>query len=439
MGPVGGSRGRRPLGEGRHRCQRHPPGVDPLRAEPVGQDQGLDLALEDPGAAAYPRGAIRAADLPALRDRVARIPDLKKMVGSPQRRFFTYLAAPDPANGAQLIRDEHSGDANWMGILPKLRTSVGHYLDREGDMGSHTFMHHGNSNVGGAAPLFDVAMSVPEMTPTSAARPWRLYAFCIYKISEPDWLAYGAGFHLGNPNMPTMSLSLLGMAAALIPEHPISAEWMIRSLTGTLAMLRDFVAPGGAWRECPHYQLDGGMAGILHAAPAFRNAGFLDLCQNRNFKATMLYNLQLLTPVDPRFGIRTVPAIGNGTHETTSLYGRMAAGTAASDPAYSRWMQWGWRAVGKIYMYANDEMVCNEDLPAAPPDLSSRHFPGFGSVSGESNLDAPGEALLSLPAASTGKTLVVKTGDREERTSLVRDGQAVKMALPAGRCAFRWE
>ncbi len=358
-------------------------------------DKIKDWTLEwpDPGAEAYPRGAITRAELPALRERAERVPELKALVGSPLKQPFTYLVTQDAAIGDKLVRWDANGDTNWMGILPKLRWSVGCYLDREGDMGIHTFMHHGNGHIMGAAPLFDVAMSVPEMTPEERREARALYAFCMYKLSDPDWLAYGVGFHLGNPNMPTMSLSLIGTGAALIPEHPKAYEWMMRSVSSTLNMLRDFTAPGGAWRECPHYQMDASMSGVLQSAQLFKNAGFMDLYQNPFLKSTMLYHAQIITPVDPRFGIRMMPTLGNTGYENTSLYARMAAGAARTDPDYAAQLQWAWTEMGKPYMYANDEYVINDDLPVKQPDLSSRHFPGFGTVM-RARVGEPDEAYL---------------------------------------------
>ena len=358
-------------------------------------DKIKDWTLEwpDPGATAYPRGAVTRADLPALRERAGRVPELKALVGSPQHQPFTYLVNQDKAIGEKLVRFDANGDTNWMGILPKLRTSVSYYLDREGDMGIHTFMHHGNGHIAGAAPLFDVAMSVPEMTPEERREARALYAFCMYKLSDPDWLAYGAGFHLGNPNMPTMSLSLIGAGASLIPEHPMSYDWMLRSVSSTLNMLRDYTAPGGAWRECPHYQMDASMSGVLQSAQLFKNAGFLDLYQNPFLKSTMLYHAQIITPVDPRFGVRMMPTLGNTGYETTSLYARMAAGAAKADPEYAAGLQWAWQQMAKPYMYPNDEYVLNDDLPAKQPDLSSRHFPGFGTVM-RARVGQPDEAYL---------------------------------------------
>ncbi len=358
-------------------------------------DKIKDWTLEwpDPGAEAYPRGAITRADLPALRERAARVPELKALVGSAQHQPFTYLVTQDEAIGDKLVRFEAGGDTNWMGILPKLRYSAACYLDNEGDMGIHTFMHHGNGHIAGSSPLFDVAMSVPEMTPEERREARALYAFCMYKLSDPDWLAYGAGFHLGNPNMPTMSLSLIGAGASLIPGHPMAYSWMLRSVGSTLNMLRDYTAPGGAWRECPHYQMDASMSGVLQSAQLFKNAGFMDLYQNPFLKSTMLYHAQIITPVDPRFGIRMMPTLGNTGYESTSLYARMAAGSAQTDPEYAANLQWAWQQMGKPYMYPNDEYVLDDDLSAQQPDLSSRHFPGFGTVM-RARVGEPDEAYL---------------------------------------------
>ncbi len=351
------------------------------------------LQWSAPGAEAYPRAFVTAAELPALRERANAIPALQAKVGTPTTQRFTYLVDQDPQVADGLLHNEAGGDSNWMGLLPKLRFYASRYLDLDGDIGPSTHMHRAAGMLMQAAPLYDVAMSIPSMTPEERREAAALYAFLVYKLADPDYLAYGTGFHLGNPNMPTMAVSVLGYSAALIPEHPRAPQWMITSAKGTLDMLRDFTAPGGAWRECPHYQMDASVSGIMQSATVFKNAGFIDLFQNPFFKASMLYHLKLLTPVDPRFGIRTMPAIGNGCNESTSLYGRMAAGTASSDPEYSQWMQWGWKAVGSLYVYRNDEAICDENLPASPPDMRSQHFPGFGAVM-RSHFGDPNETYL---------------------------------------------
>jgi hypothetical protein len=362
---------------------------------PLDKIKDWTLRWNAPGAEAYPRSFVTRDQLPALRARVKQNPELQKLLTSPWRKRFAYMVTQDPKLGDALLHDTANGDGNWMGLLPRLRFFAGIYLDSDGDIGSRTHMHRAAGMLRGVAPQFDVAMSIPEMTAEERREANALYAFLLYKLSDPDYLAYGTGFHLGNVNMPAMAVNVIGYSATEVPEHPNFANWALPSAKATLDILRDYTAPGGAWRECPHYQLDGTIAGVMQSATTYKNSGFLDLYQNPFFKSNMLFNLKLLTPVDPRFGIRTLPAIGNGSYESTSLYGHMAAGTAKSDPEYSKWMEWGWKAVGQpIWMYENDESICDDTLPAAPPDMRSAHFPGFGSIM-RSHFGDPNETYLA--------------------------------------------
>ncbi|MHB9024154.1 MAG: hypothetical protein ACYC7E_08255 [Armatimonadota bacterium] len=348
-----------------------------------------------PDASAYPRGFITPAELPAMRERVNKSADLKAMLNTPWTKRFTYLVTQDGKIGDQLLHDTANNDSNWMGLLPKMRFYTSVYLDWDGDIGPRTHMHRAAGMLMQTAPMYDVAMGIPALTPEERREANALYAFLLYKLADQDYLSYGTGFHLGNVNMPAMALNVIGYSAAMVPEHPRFFDWMTMSSKATVDILRDYTAPGGAWRECPHYQLDGTQAGVMQSATVFKNSGFIDLFRNPYFKSSMLFNLKLLTPVDPRFGIRTIPAIGNEAYESTSLYGRMAAGTASSDPEYSKWMQWGWKAVGSHRMYQNDEIICDESLPASPPDMRSAHFPGFGAIM-RSHFGDPNETYLAF-------------------------------------------
>ena len=359
---------------------------------PLDKIKGWTLQWDGMPPASYPIGHIRRDMLPALRARVEQDADLRSHIDDYNRNLFRYLVHQDPELGRELIRRDE-GDKHRRGLLPTLRQGVGYYLDTEGDLGVHTFMHHGIGLSRSVLDRYDVAMGVESMTADEAREARALYAFLLYKLSDPDWLAYGTGFHLGNPNMPTAALSVLGQGAALIPGHPMSYRWTMRSVQNMTDMLRDYTSPGGAWRECPHYQMDASIRFVIQAADILRNAGFMDLYRNPYLKSTMLYGAQVMTAVDPRLGVRTLPAIGNGSHEPISHFGRMAAGTATSDPEYSSWMQWAWQEMGSLYWHENDELSIDASLPARPPDMSSRHFPGFGTVM-RSHFDDPNETYL---------------------------------------------
>jgi len=347
---------------------------------PLDKILGWTLKWPDPGPQAYPRAWIRREELPALRAKVKAHEEFSGRLGRSTQKPFTYLVNQDPELGKRLWYDEAGGDANWMGILPRLRWVADRYLKEEGDLGIHTMMHHGIGTASGHAAMFDAAMSVPGIPEEDRREARALHAFCTYKLCDPDWLAKESGFHLGNPNMPTAAENSLGFMAALIPNHPEATIWALRTSDHMARMLSDYTAPGGAWLECPHYQMDAAMKAILEAGLPLRNSGFMDIFQNPDLKATMLYVTQILTPVDPRFRVRTIPALGNGSHETSNLFGRMAQGARPHDPEYASWMQWAWKAVGSPITARNDPMVLDPDIPSSPPDMSSRHFPGFGAV-----------------------------------------------------------
>jgi hypothetical protein len=327
------------------------------------------LAYPDPGPGAYPRGYITRAELPKLRERARAVPALRARLERDDG--FRYLVTGDAELGKRLFNR----------CLSDLRSAVEKWLDSQGDLGRSTHMHQGIYFLIHLAPRFDIAMSVPEVSDDERREARALFAFLVYKLADPDWLGEAAGFHLGNPNMPTKALSVIGEAASLIPEHPMADEWRLRSAHNFFDMMRDMVTmPGGAWLECLHYQMDAALNGTLQTAECFQNTGFMDLYDDPRLKQTMLFSASTLTPVDPRWGIRTMPPIGHTGYEQNSLYGRMAAGTADTDPEYSRWMQWAWEACGSPFKEHNDELIIAPELPASPPDMSSKHFPGFGSV-----------------------------------------------------------
>jgi hypothetical protein len=62
-----------------------------------------------------------------------------------------------------------------------------------------------------------------------------------------------------------------------------------------------------------------------------------------------------------------------------------------------------------------------------------------GRVGGESGLPQPGEAMLTLPAATPAAAAMIIGAGKESRVALTRDGQTVRLPLPAGRCTFRLE
>lgn len=210
------------------------------------------------------------------------------------------------------------------------------------------------------------------------------------------------GLSSANPNMTSMIRLPLGLLGMYLKGHPSAAEWEGQAVTELEHEVANWIAPGGAFIECPGYQ-QASIDGMLLMATALRNVGGKDYLVDPRFKATMEYYGFLLTPPDVRFPPRltdqlstftvpglpppaTLPTIGDTP--VGSLYpfhGWMAQANAATDPAYSKRQQFYWK-LQNFHLNSGNRAkgftvaLNNVELPAEPPKELSRGFPSFGSV-----------------------------------------------------------
>lgn len=57
-------------------------------------------------------------------------------------------------------------------------------------------------------------------------------------------------------------------------------------------------------------------------------------------------------------------------------------------------------------------------------------------IAGEANFCSPGEVRLAVPKGGTASTVQVVTDNASRHVPLTRDGDALRIRLPAGRCRF---
>ncbi|OPZ84813.1 MAG: hypothetical protein BWY76_01692 [bacterium ADurb.Bin429] len=362
-------------------------------------DKYKDWILDWPGADAdvYPRMFVAPGQLETVRERALAYPPIKARLGAHTAKPLTYLVTGNEAMGRQLYDAPQGGDYNWMGQMLRMQTDVTEWLEGEGDTGTAMHNLHGQIRIRGNALRYDAAGAVKELTPAERRRLRALMAFEAHKAADLDWVPFGTGFHLGNPNMPTAVAATIGLCGAALPSHPYAGEWMDRAYRYIRDTLNGFVAPGGAWNECPHYQMDASLQQILQLATALKNTGYADLYREPKLKATMRYAAEIWTPVDTRTGYRVMPSIGHSGLESTALFGWMAAGTRDSDPGFAAEQQWMWANGGKLMNYPFDELVIDPAAPTQAPAFISRNFPGFGVIL-RSGAPAPDETYLSFRA-----------------------------------------
>ncbi|MHB9024127.1 MAG: Ig-like domain-containing protein [Armatimonadota bacterium] len=341
-----------------------------------------DWVLDWPGAEEdiYPRMFVAPGKLEDVRKRVKDYPPVTERLGRHTSKLLTYLVTGNEKVGREIYDGAQGGDYNWTGQLNRLKSDVVQWLEWEGDTGAAMHNLHGQIKIRMNALRYDSAAAVQSLTPRERRLLRALMAFEAHKAADLDWVPFGTGFHLGNPNMPTAVAATIGLCGAALPSHPYAPEWMDRAYRYVRDTINSFTAPGGAWNECPHYQMDASIQQIVQLAAALKNTGYADLFAEPQFQETMHYAAEIMTPPDPRVGYRVLPSIGNGGLESTSLYGWMAAMTRETNPAFAETQQWMWNEGGELLMYPFDELGIDPNGKATAPKFTSRNFPGFGAI-----------------------------------------------------------
>jgi hypothetical protein len=209
-------------------------------------------------------------------------------------------------------------------------------------------------------------------------------ALLSYLLTEPDVTSAGNGSHHGNPNMGVSRLSDRSNLAALIPDHPMHQAWA-KYMADFLAYKQaTFMAPEGAWFEYgASYHMHGygkilrGMMGVLSSRPPVADAAWT---YNR---INLDYFLNLLSPVDPRYGSRTIPGMANSPVGQSPHYLQSMGTLADRDPEFAAHLRWAWEHNGRM-LGGGDALtipaMVRPSIAAKEPKLASRNFPGFGVI-----------------------------------------------------------
>lgn len=209
-----------------------------------------------------------------------------------------------------------------------------------------------------------------------------MLAFLAYKLASPDYYSPDRNFR-ANPNMTTTRSCVIGLLAAMIPDHPKAREWADMCWREIDHELTEWTGPGGGWLESPHYQT-GAIAGMILALQSLHNAGFVDRAADPRLVGAIRYLARISTPPDPRCGgKRHFPPAGNTYQsETTGLFSVVA--TLCDEPALAQELQWTWVQQGRpknaMHVEFYDDVLFADFEPVGPPAWGSEHFPGSGVV-----------------------------------------------------------
>lgn len=215
-------------------------------------------------------------------------------------------------------------------------------------------------------------------------------AWC-YLVADPDFNPRGSLSHLGNPNMPINRFFALPFGAMVIPDHPMAKTWLNVSADYVRYKGGVNIAPGGAWSELISYY-GASAPTLVHGALAAEWNGRLDPKIGTLAASVVDFTLKIITPPDPRFGVRLVPGFGHEGNLIFNQWTPAAALIEKQNPDLAAAFVWAWDQQGRPTEQQHDNgfteltghQVTNL-LPKATPQvlgraLASAWIPGFGAV-----------------------------------------------------------
>ena len=339
----------------------------------VGLDRYKDFVLDwpDPGVK-YPRVFLTPAAVEKYRAAIKADPDFVFATHEDQKDTLgvrkSYLLSGDPAVAQRELPD----------VIKQLDHAIAFHAT------ALSVPHHHAIGMWGGLDHVESVLSWPDLPAGDRAAIRSRLALLCYLLTEPDVTSAGDGSHHGNPNMGVARLMDRSNLAALIPDHPMHRAWA--EYMGDFMAYKQgtFMAPEGAWIEYGvSYHMHGyakiirGLMGVL--ADQVAAADRIYAYHRQDFD----YYLNLLTPMDPRFGSRFIPGSANAPTGCPVQFLGAMGNFAGRDPAFAAHLRWGWEQSGRMIGGAYDLMttaMARPDLPAQEPKLTSRAYPGFGVI-----------------------------------------------------------
>lgn len=334
----------------------------------IGLDRIKDYVLAWPdGKPAYPRVFITPEEVAKYRAAAAKDATFANLNG-PLSDYYWFTG------------EAATAQKELPAVLQGLDRNIAMALN-EIQMGHHHTLEMYGKPIGHAESV----LSWPDLPAADRQAVRSRLALLCYLLTEPDVTSAGNGSHHGNPNMGVSRLSDRSNLIALLPDHPMHAAWS-RYVGAFLSYKQGtFMAPGGGWFEYgASYHMHGygkilrGLMGAL--ADAVPEADLLW----RRHRQDLDYYLNLLSPVDPRYGARTIPGMANSPVGNPPHYVQAMGTVAAKDPAFAGNLLWAWNASGRMQGTGGDGItipaMARPAIPPQQPALESRSYPGFGVI-----------------------------------------------------------
>jgi hypothetical protein len=360
-------------------------------------DDYKDWKLEwpDDPKVTYPRTVANKAYAEAWKPKLTEHPMGEQLKGL---LYFT-----DDANRCKALFTTLASDSYWSSPRGHALRCLGRDGDSQGSTGWVAGFRHAQKAAWTNAA--DEVLASQNLTPEQRGQLRAWIAASCYALAEPDFNPRGMMAHLGNPNMPMNRFFGLTFAAALIPDHPQANTWLDVSRQYLRYKLAENTAPGGGWSELLTYYM-AAASHCMQAGMVLDSQGLLDDATAKLAAQAGSFPIDLLSPKDPRFGTRCLPAWGHeGYWMIPTQWLPVASFTRQRDPQLAKDMVWAWDQLGRPQEDHHDAgfsprtIIFADLLKELPKDyvparLASKWIPGFGATM-RAHVGDPNETFFS--------------------------------------------
>jgi hypothetical protein len=331
----------------------------------------------------YPRLFIKPEERAAY---YARLKDTG--IGAPGNVLDTFLRNQDPA----------AFERDYAHINTQADQMLAGYFSGTGAEVYPAWMlgyWHGIVVAGGV----DNLVGTPFCTPEQARALKKKLAILTCCLVAPDaWPDKQINYGWGSMNMPVGRWGGRAVMACALSDHPQAREWLQDASRYFRMLLKTEFAPDGTHISCPHYI--GASSTTFYAWIALANSGLAeDVSGNPVLQRFARYYLQLMKPIDPRWGIRVLLNEGDTRPGSSPLPAILARFLQRSDPELAGQLMQVWIEGGRdlsLGMGIPDALIIDPDIPPRPLIPAPEVYPGFGAFLRYREPGTPEEAYLAF-------------------------------------------
>jgi hypothetical protein len=234
-------------------------------------------------------------------------------------------------------------------------------------------------NAGG--PDMDMVLSSPALSPEQRREARAVMAYLQYCAWDPDHFpGREQGFAWGSANQGSIMMTARSLWGKLLMDHPMAKRWAEDGANFLIWDLERFLHPeSGVSQDCIAYAgaaICPNLAGLLALQDMVDISPILP-----RLRALASWRLTTMPPPDVRFGQRTLVTLGDSPYHGDNIAGVLGMVLMKSEPELAAQCLWAFRQSGRPGAgFLAAPYVIDDSLPDAPPNLSSKSFPGSCAI-----------------------------------------------------------